>query len=81
MSSDFSYFRYHTDRFLLADQVLHVVFLFLPVFWVFGVLAPVDTFLMYVLEQCHVFLFGGSYMASDIRYAVPLIKHFIFIKP
>lgn len=46
---------------------MHVVFVFLPVFWTLGVLAPVDTFLLYVLEQGHVHLFGGSHMASDIR--------------
>jgi len=60
-------FRFHSTSFLLTDQVMHVVFVFLPVFWTLGVLAPVDTFLLYVLEQTHVHLFGGSYTASDIR--------------
>ena len=61
--------RYHSVSFLLCDQVLHVVFVFLPLLWTLGVLAPADTFLLYALEQGHVFLFGGSYMASDLRWA------------
>ena len=61
------YYRYHSTDFLLTNQVLHILFVFLPLFWVLGILAPVDTFLLYALEQTHVFLFGGSFMASDLR--------------
>ncbi|XP_052272587.1 pecanex-like protein 4 isoform X3 [Dreissena polymorpha] len=59
--------RFHDSNFLLTNQVLHVFFVCLPVFWTLGVLSPVDAFLLYLLEQAHVFLFGGSYMASDLR--------------
>ncbi|WAR18991.1 PCX4-like protein [Mya arenaria] len=62
--------RYHSGSFLLVNQVLHVFFVLLPLLWMAGLLAPVDTFLLYALEQGHVFLFGGSFMASDLRLVV-----------
>lgn len=66
-------YRFLSTDFLLTNQVLHVIFIFLPLFWTLGVLSPVDAFILYVFEQAHVFLFGGSFMASDIRLCVMLV--------
>ncbi len=52
----------------LANQILHVVFVFLPVLWTVGLLPPVDALLLWLLEQGHVIFFGGSPMASNHRY-------------
>ncbi|ESP02796.1 hypothetical protein LOTGIDRAFT_110843 [Lottia gigantea] len=60
------FFRYYPE-FLLATQILHGVFVCLPVLWILGVLPPVDCLFLWLLEQIHVFLFGGSPMASDAR--------------
>ncbi|XP_060118477.1 pecanex-like protein 4 [Heteronotia binoei] len=63
-----------TDRFTadvpglkLANQILHVVFLFLPVFWMLGVLPPLDALFLWGMEQLLEFGLGGSPMSSDIR--------------
>ncbi len=54
--------------FLLANQILHVVFIFLPILWLLGVLPPLTALFLWIGEQGLVILFGGSPMASDIRY-------------
>ncbi|XP_077180060.1 pecanex-like protein 4 [Paroedura picta] len=63
-----------TDRFTadvpglkLANQILHVVFLALPVFWLLGVLPPLDALFLWGMEQLLEFGLGGSPMASDVR--------------
>ncbi|KAL3873202.1 hypothetical protein ACJMK2_036347 [Sinanodonta woodiana] len=61
------------DVFLLANQVLHIIFIFLPLFWTIGFLSPVDTFFLWLFEQAHVFLLGGSFMASNVRLIVLLV--------
>lgn len=53
---------------LLASQVLHVLFLFLPLLWAFGLLPPLDALLLWGMEQALVFGLGGSPMSSNIRY-------------
>lgn len=54
----------------LASQVLHVLFLFLPLLWALGILPPLDALLLWGMEQALVFGLGGSPMSSNLRYAV-----------
>uniref|UniRef100_A0AAX7SS86 Pecanex-like protein n=1 Tax=Astatotilapia calliptera TaxID=8154 RepID=A0AAX7SS86_ASTCA len=51
----------------LASQVLHVLFLFLPLLWAFGILPPLDALLLWGMEQTLVFGLGGSPMSSNLR--------------
>lgn len=52
---------------LQTAQILHVVFVFLPILWAIGILPPVDALVLWVLEQVLEFVFGGSPMATNIR--------------
>lgn len=62
-------YRYESQStFLITNQALHVLFVFLPVLWTCGFLPPVDCFFLWMGEQIHVYLLGGSPMASDLRY-------------
>uniref|UniRef100_A0A7N6B7G2 Pecanex-like protein n=1 Tax=Anabas testudineus TaxID=64144 RepID=A0A7N6B7G2_ANATE len=51
----------------LACQVLHVLFLFLPLLWALGILPPLDALLLWGMEQALVFGLGGSPMSSNLR--------------
>ncbi|KAK2891789.1 pecanex-like protein 4 [Channa argus] len=51
----------------LACQVLHILFLFLPLLWALGILPPLDALLLWGMEQGLVFGLGGSPMSSNIR--------------
>ncbi|KAK2826053.1 hypothetical protein Q5P01_020267 [Channa striata] len=51
----------------LACQVLHVLFLFLPLLWALGILPPLDALLLWGTEQALVFGLGGSPMSSNLR--------------
>ncbi|XP_037342808.2 pecanex-like protein 4 [Pungitius pungitius] len=51
----------------LASQVLHVLFLFLPLIWALGILPPLDALLLWGMEQTLVFGLGGSPMSSNLR--------------
>lgn len=51
----------------LASQILHVLFLFLPLLWALGILPPLDALLFWGMEQVLVFGLGGSPMASNLR--------------
>ncbi|CAH2328742.1 pecanex 4 [Pelobates cultripes] len=50
-----------------ANQVLHVVFLFLPFLWALGILPPLDALVLWGLEQTLEFVLGGSPMSSNLR--------------
>lgn len=52
---------------LQTAQILHVIFVFLPILWAIGILPPVDALVLWVLEQVLEFVFGGSPMATNIR--------------
>lgn len=52
----------------LASQVLHVLFLFLPLLWALGILPPLDALILWGMEQALVFGLGGSPMSSNLRY-------------
>lgn len=51
----------------LASQILHVLFLFLPLLWALGVLPPLDALLLWAMEQVLVCGLGGSPMSSNLR--------------
>ncbi|XP_070577011.1 pecanex-like protein 4 [Ptychodera flava] len=55
------------SSFVTVDQVLHIIFPFLPVFWILGFLPPLDALLPWLGDQILVFLLGGSHMAGDVR--------------
>ncbi|CAG5127048.1 unnamed protein product [Candidula unifasciata] len=63
---------YSTD-FHLPNQVLHIVFVLLPLLWFLGVLPPGEVLILWILEQCQVFLFGGSPAASIPRLLVNVL--------
>ncbi|KAG5265753.1 hypothetical protein AALO_G00246010 [Alosa alosa] len=54
----------------LACQVLHVVFVVLPVLWALGTLPPPDALLLWAMEQVLVLGLGGSAMATNLRLLV-----------
>ncbi|KAM4624938.1 pecanex-like protein 4 [Polymixia lowei] len=54
----------------LASQVLHVLFLFLPLLWALGMLSPLDALLLWGMEQALVFGLGGSPMSGNLRLLV-----------
>ncbi|XP_053331320.1 pecanex-like protein 4 [Spea bombifrons] len=58
---------------LWANQVLHVVFLFLPFLWALGVLPPLDALLLWGLEQALEFVLGGSPMSTNLRLLITFI--------
>lgn len=51
----------------VAAQVLHVLFVFLPVLWALGMLSPLDALLLWAMEQTLVHGLGGSAMSTNIR--------------
>ncbi|XP_028857326.1 pecanex-like protein 4 isoform X3 [Denticeps clupeoides] len=58
----------------LACQVLHVLFVTLPVLWALGTLPPPDALLLWALEEILVLGLGGSPMATNLR----LVLMFLF---
>ncbi|XP_046577291.1 pecanex-like protein 4 [Haliotis rubra] len=64
---------WYYDTFQVANQVLHILFAVLPLLWVTGILPPVDALFLWLMEQVHVFLLGGSPMASNARLIVLLV--------
>ncbi|XP_067847994.1 pecanex-like protein 4 isoform X2 [Heptranchias perlo] len=58
---------------LQTNQILHIIFVFLPVLWAIGILPPVDALFLWVLEQVLEFGFGGSPMATNVRLLVMFI--------
>lgn len=67
-------YRYHSQAtFSTTNQALHILFVVLPVLWTGGFLPPVDCFFLWLGEQVHIHLLGGSPMASDLRLGVLLL--------
>lgn len=46
---------------------MKIFFTCLPLAWYFGLLPPVDAFILWFLEQCYIYLYGGTATASDSR--------------
>ncbi|XP_053126954.1 pecanex-like protein 4 isoform X2 [Hemicordylus capensis] len=51
----------------LANQVLHIVFLCLPLLWTLGILPPLDALFLWGMEQVLELGLGGSPMSSNLR--------------
>ncbi|XP_076841735.1 pecanex-like protein 4 isoform X2 [Brachyhypopomus gauderio] len=51
----------------LASQVLHGLFVVLPLLWAVGMLSPLDALLLWTMEQGLLHALGGSPMATDCR--------------
>ncbi|KAG9481292.1 hypothetical protein GDO78_010499 [Eleutherodactylus coqui] len=58
---------------VLANKVLHIVFLFLPFLWALGILPPLDALVLWGMEQILEFILGGSPMSSNLRLLVMFI--------
>uniref|UniRef100_A0A672PTM6 Pecanex-like protein n=1 Tax=Sinocyclocheilus grahami TaxID=75366 RepID=A0A672PTM6_SINGR len=58
----------------VAAQVLHVLFVVLPVLWALGMLSPLDALLLWAMEQTLVHGLGGSAMSTNIRLLVMLLS-------
>lgn len=63
---DILIFLRYLSGFLLADQILHAVFVTFPLLWVLGVLPPLDALLFWGLEQALIVFFGGTPTSSDL---------------
>ncbi|NXF94428.1 PCX4 protein, partial [Eubucco bourcierii] len=53
-----------------TNQILHIVFLFLPFLWAMGVLPPLDALFLWGMEQLLEFGLGGSPMSSNTKLLV-----------
>ncbi|XP_074852397.1 pecanex-like protein 4 isoform X2 [Carettochelys insculpta] len=53
-----------------TNQILHIIFLFLPFLWALGILPPLDALFLWGMEQVLEFGLGGSPMSSNIRLLV-----------
>ncbi|XP_060781122.1 pecanex-like protein 4 isoform X1 [Neoarius graeffei] len=51
----------------VASQVMHVLFLLLPVLWALGMLPPLDALIFWIMEQSLIHTLGGSAMATNCR--------------
>ncbi|XP_078483861.1 pecanex-like protein 4 [Ciona intestinalis] len=60
---------YHPS-FETTNQVLHILFLFLPLLWMYGLLPPADALILWAVEQLQVFALGGTPVATDLRLLV-----------
>ncbi|XP_073427369.1 pecanex-like protein 4 isoform X2 [Dendrobates tinctorius] len=58
---------------VLANKVLHVVFLFLPFLWALGILPPLDALVLWGMEQILEFILGGSPMAGNLRLLIMFV--------
>lgn len=51
---------------------LKLIFIFLPILWFFGILPPLETFLVYTGEQINIYFYGGTAISSYVRLIVQL---------
>ncbi|XP_020842141.1 pecanex-like protein 4 isoform X1 [Phascolarctos cinereus] len=52
------------------NQILHILFVFLPILWALGTLPPPDALFLWGMEQVLEFGLGGSPMSSHLRLLV-----------
>jgi len=50
-----------------VDKALHILFPFLPLLWILGILPPLDALFSWLAEQTLVLVLGGSPLATDLR--------------
>ncbi|XP_009074281.1 PREDICTED: pecanex-like protein 4 [Acanthisitta chloris] len=53
-----------------TNQILHILFLFLPFLWAMGILPPLDALVLWGMEQLLEFGLGGSPMSSNTKLLV-----------
>ncbi|NWV92580.1 PCX4 protein, partial [Machaerirhynchus nigripectus] len=53
-----------------TNQILHILFLFLPFLWAMGILPPLDALFLWGMEQLLEFGLGGSPMSSNAKLLV-----------
>ncbi|NWV77679.1 PCX4 protein, partial [Dasyornis broadbenti] len=53
-----------------TNQILHILFLFLPLLWAVGILPPLDALFLWGMEQLLEFGLGGSPMSSNTKLLV-----------
>lgn len=58
---------------VLANKVLHIIFLFLPFLWALGILPPLDALVLWGMEQILEYTLGGSPMSSNLRLLVMFV--------
>lgn len=56
-----------------VDKALHILFPFLPLLWILGILPPLDAVFSWLAEQALVLVLGGSPLATDLRLLVMFI--------
>lgn len=49
------------------NQILHILFIFLPFLWALGTLPPPDALFLWAMEQVLEFGLGGSSMSTQLR--------------
>ncbi|KAK2489768.1 hypothetical protein MC885_013825 [Smutsia gigantea] len=55
------------------NQVLHILFIFLPFLWALGTLPPPDAFFLWAMEQVLEFGLGGSSTSTHLRLLITFI--------
>ncbi|NXO41177.1 PCX4 protein, partial [Locustella ochotensis] len=53
-----------------TNQILHILFIFLPLLWAMGILPPLDALFLWGMEQLLEFGLGGSPMSSNTKLLV-----------
>ncbi|XP_070606683.1 pecanex-like protein 4 isoform X3 [Erythrolamprus reginae] len=51
----------------LVNQVMHIIFLLLPLLWTLGILPPLDALFLWGMEQVLELGLGGSPMSTNVR--------------
>lgn len=63
----------HYSELTSLDKALHIVFPFLPLLWIVGLLPPLDALFPWLAEQALVLVLGGSPLATDLRLVIIII--------
>jgi hypothetical protein len=61
---------------IYASQSSYFIMVFLPLFWLLGVLPPFEPFVLWLTEQVQIFLFGGTSSASLMRCLLQMLVSF-----
>ncbi|XP_042799331.1 pecanex-like protein 4 isoform X1 [Panthera leo] len=56
-----------------TNQILHILFIFLPFLWALGTLPPPDALFLWAMEQILEFGLGGSSMSTQLRLLIMFI--------
>ncbi|XP_075387946.1 pecanex-like protein 4 isoform X2 [Tenrec ecaudatus] len=60
-------FMIHVPALEQVNQILHILFIFLPFLWALGTLPPPDALFLWAMEQVLEFGLGGSPMSTHLR--------------